>query len=419
MTGWREVSLGIGVDVLHGFAFKGEYFRDDGELVVLTPGNFWDEGGFKPKSGKEKYYDGPLPRRFLLDKGDVVVAMTEQTPGLLGSSATIPTSGVYLHNQRIGLVQVTDPEVFDLRFVYHLMNTGTVRQQIQATATGAKVRHTAPERLRAVRVRIPDISVQRQVASILDSIDALVENNRRRVAVLEETARAIYQEWFVHGRFPGHEDVSLVDSARGPIPMGWRVGSVEDLVTQSKATVDPSTVEPSTPAVGLEHIPRRQITLDDWGRAGGLGSRKATFTAGDILFGKIRPYFHKASVAWVDGICSTDAIVLRPHADHWGQAVLSIASDEFVAYAVQTSNGTKMPRADWKVIREFPVAVPPLGISRQFSDTTLALLSHAKTLMFQTRCLASLRDSLLPRLVTGKLDVSHLEVDALTEAAIV
>ncbi len=109
MTDWREVSLGEGIDVLHGYAFKGEYFCDEGELIVLTPGNFRDEGGFKPKSGKEKYYDGPFLPRFLLGKGDVVIAMTEQVEGLLGSSATIPTDDVYLHNQRIGLVQVTAP----------------------------------------------------------------------------------------------------------------------------------------------------------------------------------------------------------------------------------------------------------------------------------------------------------------------
>jgi len=264
---------------------------------------------------------------------------------------------------------------------------------------------------------LPDPDSQARTADILDSIDDLIENNRRRVEVLEEMARAIYREWFVHFRYPGHEHVPLVDSPLGPIPEGWRFGCVDDLVTLNKATVDPSTVAPSTPAMGLEHIPRRRLTVDDWGEAGALGSRKATFLAGDILFGKIRPYFHKVSVAPVDGICSTDAIVLRPHPEHWGQAVLTVASDEFVAHAVQTSNGTKMPRADWKVIREFPVAIPPSEMARRFSERAHALLAHAEGLMFQARHLASLRDLLLPKLVTGQIDVSHLDLGALTEAA--
>lgn len=418
MSEWREVALGDGLNVLHGFAFKGEYFRDEGELIVLTPGNFFDEGGFKPKGGKEKYYDGPFPEAFLLAGGDVVVAMTEQVQGLLGSTATIPADNVYLHNQRIGLLRITKPDLFDQRFVYHLMNTPSVRSQIQATATGSKVRHTAPERIKAVRVCVPTVPVQQGLASILDSIDDLIENNRRRVGVLEEMAKAIYREWFVRFRFPGHEDATFVDSSLGPIPEGWEVRAVDDLVTLSKATVDPSAVQPDTPAVGLEHIPRRRVTLDDWGEAGDLGSRKASFTAGDILFGKIRPYFHKVSVAPIDGICSTDALVLRPHPDHWGQAVMSITSDEFVAHAVQTSNGTKMPRADWKVVREFPAVVPPAEIARRFTDTAHRLLAHAQVLMFQARRSAALRDLLLPKLVTGQIDVTALDLDAAVEASV-
>ena len=84
MSEWREVTLGEAIDVRHGFAFKGEYFAETGDLIILTPGNFFDAGGFKPKSGKEKYYLGPVPPDYLLRPGDVVVAMTEQVQGLLG-----------------------------------------------------------------------------------------------------------------------------------------------------------------------------------------------------------------------------------------------------------------------------------------------------------------------------------------------
>ena len=299
------------------------------------------------------------------------------------------------------------------RFVALLLESMELAQHDGAAAVPGLNRN----QLHTVPVRVPDRPTQDRIASIVQALDDLVENNRGRVELLEEMVRAIYQEWFVRFLYPGHEDVPLVDSSLGPIPVGWRVGTVDELVTLGKETVDPSTVDPSTPAVGLEHIPRRHITLDDWGKAGSLGSRKATFRTGDVLFGKIRPYFHKVSVAPLDGICSTDAIVLRPHGEHWGQAVLALASDDFVANAVQTSNGTKMPRADWKVIREFPVAIPTAEIARRFSETAVGLLDHARTLTFQARSLASLRDLLLPTLVTGQIDVSHLDLDALTEAA--
>lgn len=235
------------------------------------------------------------------------------------------------------------------------------------------------------------------------------------MAVLEGMARAIYREWFVKFRYPGHEDVPLVDSALGLIPEGWSAGILDDIVTVSKASVDPATLDPETSAVGLEHIPRQQITLDDWGKAGSQGSRKAVFEKGDVLFGKIRPYFHKVSVAPVDGICSTDAIVIRPHAAHWGQAVFAASSAEFVTHATQTSNGTKMPRADWKVLGKWPLTIPPTQIAESFSELARHHLALAETLMFENRRLVAMRDLLLPKLVTGQIDVSGLDLDVLME----
>ena len=233
MSEWRETTLGESLAVRHGFAFRGEFFRDSGDLIVLTPGNFNDGGGFKQKGGAEKYYDGPVDRRYLLSKGDVVVAMTEQTRGLLGSSATVPESNRYLHNQRLGLLEISDPLRLNMRFCYHLLNHRDIRDQIQATATGAKIRHTAPERIRAVRIRLPSLRTQASIAGILDAIDDLIENNRRRIEVLEQMAQAIYREWFVHFRYPGHEDATFVDSPLGPIPeAGW----FDQLVTSRPST---------------------------------------------------------------------------------------------------------------------------------------------------------------------------------------
>ena len=122
MTEWESVRLGEALSVSHGFAFRGEFFREEGDLVVLTPGNFREAGGFKPKNGREKYYEGLFPDEFLLAKSQVVVAMTEQSKGLLGSSATIPVDNKYLHNQRIGLLRIEDSSRLDLRFAYHLLN---------------------------------------------------------------------------------------------------------------------------------------------------------------------------------------------------------------------------------------------------------------------------------------------------------
>lgn len=163
MSEWRETTLGEVLDVSHGFAFKGEYFEQGGNVRLVTPGNFREAGGFRDRGTAQKSYAGPVPADYVLDPGAVVVAMTEQAPGLLGSSGLIPDDGqTWLDNQRIGLVR-SRADV-DERFLYYLFNAPTVRTQINATATGVKVRHTAPKRIAAVQVRVP----RRQTQSLAD-----------------------------------------------------------------------------------------------------------------------------------------------------------------------------------------------------------------------------------------------------------
>lgn len=420
MTQWMTRTLGDLIHVKHGFAFKGEFFADEGEKLVLKPGNFPIGGGIRLRPGKDAYYTGSYPAEFDLNPGDMLVVMTDLTQAapILGSPAFVPAGTAMLHNQRLGLVTVKPGVEVDRRFLYYVMLSDTSRSQIRATATGATVRHTAPERIYQVSISLPDLHTQAAIGEVLGSIDELVENNRRRVEVLEEMVRTIYREWLVEFRFPGHESVLRIDSAIGPIPQGWTTGVIDDLVTVVKATVDPSSVDAETAAVGLEHIPRRQITLDDWGAAGDQGSRKSVFQKGDVLFGKIRPYFHKVSVAPVDGICSTDAIVIRPDQAHWGQVVAVVSGSDFVAHATSTANGTKMPRADWKVIGQWPVAVPPVEVGREFTDIARNQLGMAEKLMFENRRLSVLRDLLLPKLVSGQVDVATLDLDAAIEGRV-
>jgi type I restriction enzyme, S subunit len=233
MPAWRDCKLGDLLEIKHGYAFLGKHFVNAGSHIVLTPGSFYDEGGFKDKAEKEKWYNGPIPTEYVLDAGDIIVAMTEQAEGLLGSSAIIPRSGVYLHNQRLGLVRLRDESKTDKRFVYYLFNTKSVRQQIRASASGVKIRHTAPTRIAEVRVGVPPFPAQRRIASILSSYDDLIENNTRRIKILEEMAQMIYREWFVDFRFPGHENVKTVESELGPIPVGWdfeRIGHVCEIL---------------------------------------------------------------------------------------------------------------------------------------------------------------------------------------------
>src|SRR5579884_4439521 len=113
--------------VKHGYAFKSRFFDSSGPYALLTPGNFHEEGGFRDQGEKQKYYTGDVPEGFILSEGDLLIAMTEQAVGLLGSSAWIPESNRYLHNQRLGLIVDLDESRLDKRYLYYLFNTAEVR----------------------------------------------------------------------------------------------------------------------------------------------------------------------------------------------------------------------------------------------------------------------------------------------------
>ena len=114
------MELGDALSIKHGFAFKSTYFADEGSYLVLTPGNFYEGGGFRLRPGKDRAYVGDLPEDYILEEGDLIIAMTEQGPGLLGSSAIVPEGNRYLHNQRLGLVENLDESVLNKHFLYYL-----------------------------------------------------------------------------------------------------------------------------------------------------------------------------------------------------------------------------------------------------------------------------------------------------------
>lgn len=126
--GWTYSTLEGLIDIKHGFAFKSEHFTNQGQFVLLTPGHFNESGGFRDRQEKTKYYSGIIPEGYLLTQGDLLLAMTEQAAGLLGSAAHIPENNKYLHNQRLGLVKVLNPSKIYLRFLFWLYNSPEVRK---------------------------------------------------------------------------------------------------------------------------------------------------------------------------------------------------------------------------------------------------------------------------------------------------
>jgi type I restriction enzyme S subunit len=199
--GWDERPLSALCDIRHGFAFLGEFFSDRGEFVLLTPGNFHESGGYRDRGAKQKFYTGTIPDGYLLAEGDLLVAMTEQAAGLLGSPILIPESGKFLHNQRLGLVTKKLDAPWTNEFFFHVFNTPGVRRAIHSSASGVKVRHTSPTKIGDVVVAFPtSISEQQRIAGSLAKVAAGAEHlyslYGRKLAALDELKASLLHEAF-------------------------------------------------------------------------------------------------------------------------------------------------------------------------------------------------------------------------------
>jgi type I restriction enzyme S subunit len=322
-------------------------------------------------------------KRAVPKPGDLIIA--REAP--LGNVAIITKGLQVCLGQRTVLVRPDKAKVDPLFLTYFLLSD-YAQHRFVAAANGSTVPHLNMRDIRGLPLpELPPIQLQQRIGAILSAYDDLIENNTRRIAILEEMARRLFDS--TAGGF-GRRETRLLG----------------ELVFEVRDPVDPSVLPSATPYVGLEHLPRRSTTLREWGRAEEVASLKLRFLPNDILFGKIRPYFHKVAIAPIAGVCSSDAIVLRCRRAEDRAFVLScVSSDPFIAHAVQTSNGTKMPRANWTVLQNWPVPKLTEAELRRFGAAVGPMIDLCCVLAAQNRRLRAARDLLLPKLISGEIEV--------------
>jgi len=275
-------------------------------------------------------------------------------------------------------------------------------------------------------IPLPPLPEQRAIADILEALDDRADLNRRTNETLESIARAIFKSWFVdfdpvRARAEGRQPVGMdaetavlfpasMTGGDSETPTGWRRGKIGDVASSTASPVDPRTLDPETPYIGLEHMPRGRVVLDEWGQAGQVMSGKARFQTTDVLFGKLRPYFRKVGIAPVSGVCSTDVLAVVPKSDTWLPFVLMhLSSDDLIERANACSTGTKMPRVRWGDIARFEIAVPPERVAAAYCKMVSPMLRNAVSSVLESRTLAALRDALLPKLLSGELRIRDAE----------
>ena len=416
MSKWPITSLKGKINIKHGFPFKSEYFSDEAtQFIVLTPGNFNEEGGFKRQAGKEKFYTGDIPEEYLHKAGDLIIAMTEQAAGLLGSCARVPESGIYLHNQRLGLVTTASKKI--LRdYIYHLFKTKTVREQIRLTSSGSKVKHTSPERVYDVRVPLPPVSEQQNIVAFLDALETKIELNNRINAELEAMAKTLYDYWFVQFDFPDDSPqgqgkpyktsggkMVYNPTLKREIPEGW---SDKTLSQIANITMGQSPEGSSYNDEGVGTIFYQGSTDFGW-----LFPTTRQYTTapsrmakkGDILLSVRAPVGDM-------NIANTDCCIGR------GLAALNskTGSDGFLFYVMKyfkqifdrrNSEGTTFGSITKNDLHSLTLAYPTSDLLKKYDEIVTNYNKMIFERSLENRELIALRDWLLPMLMNGQVTV--------------
>lgn len=388
--------------IKHGFAFKGDYFTNmPTRNILLTPTNFTLKGGFQYA---DRYYsnDGEIPEEFVLHKDDLIVTMTDLSKEIdtIGYGALIPDDSdhVFLHNQRIGLVTLTNPTV-DKFYLYWLMRTKSYQRTIAGSSNGATVHHTSPGRILNYSWDFPPLTTQKKIASILSAYDSQIENNQKRIKLLEQMAENLYKEWFVRFRFPGFENtefeggvpkgwVSLVGDNKKP--KGWTYGELNQLGTfiRGKNITAAEMIEGQVPVIsaGLEpagyhnqaNVCGPCLTISSSGaNAGYLKYNLTDIWAADCSYYN-NPYniwFVYSSLKYLQPVISN------------------------------LQCGAAQPHVYPKDVNRLCVILPPKSLITEYNRQSSLFFKNIHNLKNQIFLLTHQRDLLLPRLMSGKLSI--------------
>lgn len=351
-----------------------------------------------------------------------------------GETAHVPPDFPFALGQNLVLLRATSDRVFPpfLRWIVRgpewweqinkFLNVGAVFDSLRCA--------DVPK----FTLTFPSAPEQRQIAEVLDSLDNKIELNRRMNQTLEALAAAIFKAWFIDFEpvkakaagaksFPSMPQpvfdalpsslVPAPNSPSGEIPKGWSGGSLGEVVEQIRDAIEPGDASPELRYIGLEHMPRGSICLDQNGASEDVSSLKMRFSNGDILFGKLRPYFKKVGIPGFAGICSSDIIVARPKDKRdLAFAIGHLSSQEFIDYCDRCSNGAKMPRVNWSDMARYEVVVAPEPVMAAATELFLPLIQQIHANIEESATLAALRDLLLPKLLSGEVRVSAEGKDA-------
>ena len=381
---WGKVKIGDVAEILPGFAFKSSELGDEGTPLIKI-GNILNNGQVDtvdvqrlPQTHYLKKHD-----KYRLGDRDIVIAMTGATAGKVGRIHA-SLDEVFLLNQRVAKFV---PNEIDQDFLWFAIGNEQYRAKFFALGGGAAQPNMSGPQIASVEIPLPDLPTQQRIAGILSAYDDLIENNRRRIGLLEQAARLLYREWFVHLRFPGHETSKIVDG----LPEGWErstLGEVTDLTWGDTNTTKSAYVETGFDAYSASGLDGK-LSKFDYDRDG-------------IVLSAIGAQCGKTWLARGKWSCIKNTIRIFPTEDRLGLEYLYFAT---FGEAFWPRRGAAQPFISQADARRQTILLPNSALMQKFSEFGYAALTQARTLTNEVNALTRARDLLLPRLMDGRIPV--------------
>ncbi|VWX33693.1 hypothetical protein LIMNO130_20270 [Limnobacter sp. 130] len=417
---WETKKLNEVANVFSGYAFKSSDMDKQAGIPLIKIKNIHDkkvdkncETFLNPSAYKKNY------QKFFLQKDDFLVAMTGQgSVGRIGKMRSF-TEG-FLVNQRVGIVRV-NKAIADPEFIYQSLATDDTEGMYFNLAMGAGQPNLSPKDIGSANVPFPPLPIQQKIAGILAAYDDLIENNLKRIKLLEEKAQITYEEWFVRLRFPGHESTTI--DPETSLPEGWETKAISSICDVNKNSITARNppeeiryIDISSAETGYYTTPQEMSFAEAPSRA----RRRVAF--GDTIFSTVRPNRRIFSLVLENDpllVASTGFAVLTPHrAQNFPFIYITIAQQSFTDAAVAVAGGAAYPAVNQTDFERIKITVPTQELMNKFSDAFVPNFRIKGQLQRENVLLREARDILLPRLMTGVIEVeSYDPAQLLKEAA--
>ena len=299
-------------------------------------------------------------------------------------------------------VTAKDSEILLQEFLYYTLKGKNFYVEAISRATGAAQPDLPHGAFNSIQIFLPPLEKQKKIADVLQAYDDLIENNQKQIKLLEEVAQRLYKEWFVDFRFPGYEDTKFIDG----IPDGWRKGVLGDLAENTGKSEKKQNRNKYNCYLPIDCLPKKSLVCIDSSDINLAESSLFAFKPYDILFGAMRPYFHKVVIAQDIGLTRSTCFILNSkEKNYWSFLAMLLFAEDTINYATGISVGTTMPYVRWKDFAQMPILIPTEPVCVDFNRHFMHISNKISNLAKQNNKLTQARDRLLPKLMSGEIEV--------------